>query len=136
VPLGYTIWHDDATVEYPDYTGTGKGVIDNICMQHQHLLHHTHQLSNILIKLDGERAGSETYVTASMRFMREGKLMQIGVWGRYIDRWSKRDGRWAMDHRKVILEYDEMREVNPMQMYDLGKRDHSDPSYEVLDDLA
>ena len=132
VPLGHSIWHDDAIADYPDYQGPGKGVIDHICKQHLRLLHHSHQLSNILIELDGDRAGSETYATASLRLKQDGKTQHIGVWCRYIDKWSKRDGRWGIDHRKVIIDFDEIRETTPMQDYGVGRRDRSDPSYDTL----
>jgi hypothetical protein len=132
MPLGHSIWHDDAVADYPDYQGSGKGVIDHICKQHLHLLHHTHQLSNILIELAGDRAASETYATASLRMKRGETIQQIGVWCRYLDKWSRRSGRWGIDHRKVIIEFDEIRDVTPMQSYATGQRDRSDPSYEFL----
>src|SRR5580698_753031 len=116
IPLGHSIWHDDAVADYGAdvYQGNGRGVIDHICAQHLHTLHHSHQVSNILIELDGERAASESYVTASLRVRRGAKLMQMTVWSRYIDRWSRREGRWALDHRLTVRDFDEIREVVPM----------------------
>src|SRR5579864_5098115 len=68
VELGYSVWHPDGLAEYEAYySGTGRGVIDKICGNHQALLAHSHQISNIIIELDGERAGSESYVTATLR---------------------------------------------------------------------
>jgi hypothetical protein len=49
----------------------GAGWIDFICEEHRKFLHHSHQVTNIVIDLDGERAGSESYVTATLR-AREG----------------------------------------------------------------
>ena len=66
-------------------------MIDHICAQHLHTLHHSHQVSNILIELDGDRAGSEAYVTASLRVRSGEGIQQITVWGRYVDRWSRRE---------------------------------------------
>jgi hypothetical protein len=99
--LGYSIWHEDGTADYgvEVFQGTGRGFIDFVCGQHRGTLNHSHQVTNIVIELDGDRAGSEAYMTLSMRVERDGRLMQIGVLSRYIDRWSKRDGRWAIDHR-------------------------------------
>jgi hypothetical protein len=107
-------------------------VIDLICAQHRRLLVHSHQISNIIIELDGERAGSESYVTATLR-MRDGeRLKQIMVWSRYIDRWSRRNGRWGIDKRVAVRDFDEVREVVAMSQPIGGKRDSSDPSYDVL----
>ena len=136
VPLGRSIWHEDAIADYGEavYRGDGRGVIDHICAQHLHALHHSHQVSNILIELDGDRAGSESYVTASLRIRRGDKLEQITVWGRYVDRWSRRNGRWGLDERIAIRDFDEIREVVAMADHDTGRRDRSDPSYAVLRD--
>jgi hypothetical protein len=134
VPLGHSIWHEDGIADYGEtvYQGNGRGVIDYICAQHLHTLHHSHQVSNIIIELDGDRAGSESYVTASLRMMRGEQLKQMTVWGRYIDRWSRRDGRWGLDKRISIRDFDEVRDVVAMGNHDIGRRDRSDPSYTVL----
>jgi hypothetical protein len=134
VPLGHSIWHADAIADYGAdvYQGNGRGVIDHICAQHRHTLHHSHQVSNILIELNGDRAASESYVTASLRVRRGAKLMQMTVWSRYIDRWSRREGRWGLDHRLTVRDFDEIREVEPLKEHDVGRRDRSDPSYRVL----
>ena len=133
--LGYSIWHGDGTADYGhSYHGTGHGFIDHVCAQHSQMQQHSHQMSNIIIELDGDKAGSESYVTATLRMAREGKTMQISVISRYVDTWSKRDGRWALDHRHAIMEMDEMREITPMREHDTARRDRSDPSYAVLKD--
>lgn len=135
--LGYSIWHQGAVADYGDfYHGDGPGVIDLICEQHRHMLCHTHQVGNILIRLDGDRAGSETYVTANLRIKRGEQLQQMTVWSRYIDQWSKRDGHWGIDKRLTIRDFDEVREVVPLSSTEsAGSRDTSDPSYGVLRDL-
>ncbi len=131
--LGYSIWHEGGTADYgQNYQGTGRGFIDHVCAQHAGLQQHSHQMSNIVIELDGDKAGSESYVTATLRMVRDGKTMQMSVISRYIDTWSKREGRWALDHRRAVMEMDEMREVAPMKVHDIARRDRSDPSYTVL----
>lgn len=135
VPLGHSIWHEDGYADYgPDYyQGVGKGVIDTICKHHLGLLSHSHQVTNILIQLDGDRAGSEAYISGTMRMEREGKLMQLGVWGRYLDAWEKRDGRWGLARREVTFDHQEIREVTGMPAHGVAPaRDRSDPSYKFL----
>jgi hypothetical protein len=132
--LGYSIWHADGTADYGKdvFQGTGRGFIDHVCRQHSGLLHHSHQVTNIIIELDGDRAGSEAYVTATLRMKREGELLQMTVLSRYIDRWSKRERRWAIDHRVTVMDMDEIRKVAPMKEHGVARRDHGDPSYLVL----
>lgn len=134
VPLGHSIWHDDATADYGAayYQGPGKGVIDRICADHAGLLGHSHQIGNILIRLDGDRAGSEAYCTATLRMQRGEALMQISVWSRYVDRWSYRHGRWGLDHRMAIRDFDEVRDVRAMSHGTMGRRDRDDPSYTLF----
>ncbi len=132
--LGYAIWHEDGTADYGAdvWQGSGRGFIDHVCSQHGHLLQHAHQVTNIIIELDGDRAASEAYVTARLRMERGGKLLQMVVVSRYLDRWSRRGGRWAIDHRHTVMEMDEIAEVTPMKHHDIARRDRGDPSYSVL----
>jgi hypothetical protein len=134
IPLGHSIWHEDGVADYGAavYQGPGKGLIDYICAQHRNTLHHSHQVSNILIHLDGDRAGSESYVSASLRVMSGKQIRQISAWGRYIDSWSRREGHWGLDKRISIRDFDEIRDVVEMVRHDAGKRDPTDPSYDVL----
>jgi SnoaL-like domain len=134
VPLGHSIWHDDGIADYGEdvYRGDGRSVIDHICAQHRRTLHHSHQVSNIIVELDGDRAGSESYVTATLRVRSGEQLKQINVWGRYIDRWSRRNNRWGLDRRLSIRDFDEVRDVTALYSHDVGRRDRSDPSYVVL----
>jgi SnoaL-like domain len=133
VPLGHSIWHEDGVADYGGYyQGAGKGVIGLICQNHSGLLHHSHQISNILIELHGDKAGSESYCTASLRLQRGDKVVHMMVWSRYVDSWSRRDGRWGLDKRIAIRDFDEVREVTVMEHHEVGKRDHTDPSYGVL----
>lgn len=131
--LGYSIWHEDGTADYGEavFVGTGRGFVDQVCAQHAQLLVHSHQVTNVVIELDGDLAASEAYVTARLRMERGDKLLQMEVLSRYLDRWSRRDGRWAIDHRQTVMDMDEIREVTPMKSHEV-RRDRSDPSYQFL----
>ncbi|MCK9563830.1 MAG: nuclear transport factor 2 family protein [Bacteroidales bacterium] len=132
--LGYTIWHDDAVADYGAdvYQGSGRGFIDHVCAVHRRTLHHSHQVTNIIIQLDGDTAASEAYVTGTLRMMRDDKLFQVTAWSRYIDQWSRRDGRWGIDKRVAVMDFDEIREVTAMNKLSRASRDHNDPSYRIL----
>lgn len=131
--LGYSIWHDDGMVEYGDYyQGGHRDLIDKICASHLQVQYHSHQMTNIIIELDGDRASSESYVTAYLRLERNGQLKQMTVLSRYVDTWSRRNGRWGIDKRIAIRDLDEIRDIAPMSPANEGSRDKSDPSYAVL----
>jgi hypothetical protein len=134
IALGHSIWHEDSTADYGKdfYQGSGRGVIDLICAQHLRTLHHSHQVSNIIIDLQGDRAASESYVTATLRISRGEQPQQMTVWSRYIDQWSRRKARWGLDKRIAIRDFDEVRDVVPMSDTQVGQRDRSDPSYAAL----
>src|SRR5579863_1018399 len=130
--LGHSIFHADATANYGDfYRGSGFGAIDAICESHRHLVRHSHQITTTTIAIDGDRAGSEAYHIAAIRMMATGKLMQVTVWGRYLDTWSRRGGQWGIDHRQVLRDLDEIREVMPLSP-GVPLRGRDCPSYTVL----
>jgi hypothetical protein len=133
--LGYSIWHDDAVVDYGDsiYRGSGRGVIDLICDSHLRGVVHSHQITNIIIELEGDRALSEAYVTSGARIMFDGVLKQITTRGRYLDRWSRRNGRWGIEMRYFALDFDEIRPITPAHTPPRFSLDRSDPSYALFD---
>jgi hypothetical protein len=131
IALGQSIWHEDATADYGEdyYQGPGKGVIELICKHHLATTGHSHQVTNILIEPDGDRASSESYCIAALRVLHNGTHSQITVWTRYIDRWSRRNGVWGLEHRIAVKDFDEIRSVTPLTQTTMGRRDMSDPSY-------
>ena len=64
--------------------------------QHRQADATSHQLANVLIDVQGDRATSESYVTACIRTGGH----DITVRGRYSDVWSCRSGRWGIDERR------------------------------------
>jgi hypothetical protein len=136
IPLGHSVWHEDSFADYGAdyYQGPGRAVIDLICKNHLSLLSHSHQVTNILIELHGDRAASESYITGTMRLERQSKLLQLGIWARYLDNWERRQGRWGLARREVVFDHDEMREVTPTGRRLTVTRDKSDPSYRVFEE--
>ena len=137
--LAHTVWHPDGTADYGAsmYQGTGAGFIDWVWVQHAGMFGHSHQITNILIDVDGDRAGSEAYVTAALRLPSDGEqAVEIVSRGRYVDTWSRRNGRWAIDHRRYAEDFTSTYPVTPMENSDpalrAARRDRDDPSYAVL----
>ncbi len=104
--LGYGVWHPDGTALYSGiYEGSGRGFIDWVCEVHRGMEFTSHQVTNILIALDGDTATSEAYVTVRLRTSDTGSgRFNIMTTGRYLDRWSCRHGHWAIDHRQYLTD--------------------------------
>jgi ketosteroid isomerase-like protein len=131
--LGLGVYHDDATVDYGTmFQGTGHEVIRYIIASHAYLRNHLHRITNIIVEVDGDRAGSETYVDARFRLTQEGAEMEMFTRGRYVDRWEKRDGRWAIAQRTYVHEMDGRRPAGEEAYAVAGIRDDGDPSYAAL----
>jgi hypothetical protein len=92
-----SVWHPGGTASYRPgiYEGTGEGFLDWVWPVHESFERTSHQVTNILIEIDGDRATSETYVTACLR----NETVDVTDRGRYSDVWSKRDGAWGIDAR-------------------------------------
>jgi hypothetical protein len=106
--LTRSVWHADGTGDYgnPRVTGDADFVIDGMWEAHSRYDRHCHQLTNRLIEVAGDRAVSETYAIIFLRQPPEdGRVRESVVRGRYLDRWSRRDGRWAIDHRQFVIDF-------------------------------
>src|SRR5262245_60411547 len=138
--LARTVWHADGTADYGAnmFQGTGSGFIEWVWTQHAAMMGHSHQITNVLIEVDGERAASEAYVTAALRLEADANAhaTEIVSRGRYVDTWSRRDGRWAIDHRRFVEDFTSTYPVTAMEATDpavaTARRDRDDPSYQVL----
>jgi SnoaL-like domain len=113
--LGSKIWHPDGEAHYEGiFEGTGRAFMD-WCFQGMALMEGvSHQLTNVLIHVDGETASSESYVHACERTAGN----DIIVYGRYSDIWSRRAGEWRIDNR--VYRHDVVRvqpvgELPPME---------------------
>ena len=98
----------------------------------------SHQITNVLIDVhDGDHAVSEAYVTALVRTNpQDGKTTDFVARGRYLDRWSRRSGTWAIDHRQYVDDVTEVHEFSVAEVGDgsapVGRRDQDDPSYALF----
>jgi hypothetical protein len=94
--LAAEIWHEDGLAHYDGiFEGTAAGFIDFVFEQHRNCDATSHQLTNVLVEVDGARATSESYVTACIR----ASGVDVIVRGRYIDTWSCRADKWRIDER-------------------------------------
>jgi hypothetical protein len=132
--LGYEVWHEDGTADFgPEiFQGRGRDFVDYVSQSHLRRTVHSHQLASIGIEVVGDRAASEAYATVRLRTRTGEQWTEELYVGRYLDRWSYRDGRWAIDHRIWVLDFDELDRPMRPRLPIGGRRDRSDPSYTVF----
>lgn len=135
--LALSVWHPHATVDYGFFKGTGTEFVDWVWKQHEQFSAHSHQITNILIEVDGQRAVSEAYVTVALRMKpNAGRVADIVDRGRYLDRWSQRGGMWAIDQRRFLDDFQAVYDMPATAATDgsqaTGRRGPDDPSYGVL----
>jgi len=138
--MAKAVWHPGGTVAYGDvYDGPAIDYFEGSWNYRAGLANFSHQVTNILIDVTGETAASEAYVTASLQHQPEDGTVKEDLYrGRYLDRWSLRDGRWAIDRRQFIpdsytrIAFDAAL-LRP-SFLGLGRKDRTDPSYALLRD--
>lgn len=138
--LAEQVWHSDGTADYgPGYRGSGSGFLDFVWAYHAGFRAHSHLVGNILITVDLEAgtAVSETSVAVWLQTVpADGMVTDQQHRGRYLDRWSRREGRWAIDHRIYVADilYEEQHAAIPDTEYSApsGTRDRTDLSYPAL----
>lgn len=131
-PAAYAVWHADGTAHYHDmYEGSGHGFVDWVWEAHAATERHSHQIAQSLIEVNGDTANSESYVTVALWTLpdAEGMQREIVGRGRYLDRWSRRGGRWAIDHREHVLDMHTVQPLPRGPVSDLSRRDGGDPSF-------
>jgi hypothetical protein len=133
--LARSCWHTGATVEYVDvFTGSAMDFLDICFRDHLGYAAHSHQIANTIISVHGDVAVSETYLTARLRSKPDpsGRCVDTVVCGRYLDRWSFRDDRWAIDHRTFVSDIHSNFDVDRSVDSSSYRRDPLDRSYAEL----
>lgn len=131
--LTANVWHPDGTANYiGTYEGTGAGFVEFVWPVHEPMTAHSHQITNVLIEVDGDTAVSESYVMVSLHTQTsENSATTRLIRSRYADTWSKRDSRWAIDHRIAITDFTTTHDATGPNQPTEGSRDRSDPSYQA-----
>ena len=130
------VWHPNGTLDYDSYfVGTPEDFVTWVWEFHLTLDRHSHEITNVIIELDGDdRAVAESYFIVTLRWPTvDGEPTKVITnHGRYLDRLSRRDGRWAVDHRECIVDTGTRVELVDDPAIDgsasRATRDESDPS--------
>ena len=118
------------------FQGTGEDLAKFVCESHPQYETMSHLLGQSTIRIDGDKAGAETYFNATIARM-EGELRYLDMMGgRYVDRLERQDGKWRISDRVCTCEWSyTMRVEHDWQKgtgFVQGSFDKTDPSYAVL----
>ena len=136
--LALQVFHPDSVVTQPNssgggFKGTGAQWVDYAWKAHSGIAAHAHQMTNILIRVNGDKATSETYAMDSLRSEPTETSQSTNlILVRYADTWSKRNGRWAMDTRNIIIDFSTNNSSTGPNRKGVNRRDRTDPSYASL----
>lgn len=142
-------FHADATYKFGaidggwrDFVAAARAVITPTRISH-------HQVGNILYRIDGDTATTETYFTAYHRvpagapadapFPGDGQERDIVIAGRYVDRFVRRDGDWRIAHRTGLGDWRRDAPGNDAGLFDQppdwrGAIDPGDPGMAAVAD--
>lgn len=135
-----SIGHPDAKVafgktEFPNWTA----YTDWMMKAHGEMEGNNHRISNILIEVKGDTAVSESTGTATLLVKKEGRddmYEERWMHSRYLDKWSRRNGKWGLDSRQTVMDYRRVLDVPASVVkasYVMGARTgRNDPSYKLL----
>lgn len=97
----------------------------------------SHHLGQSLVRIDGDRAGADTYFIATIRRVDDDgieRLHQLG--GRYVDHLIREDGRWKIKKRITVRDWSISLPLTEdwigQRNFVPGERSGADPSFEAL----
>lgn len=132
-----TVYWPEAVDEHGLFNGNALEFADFIVPLLQGMKSTMHQISNILIDLQGSRASVESYVIAYHSVPgADGGHTELIVGGRYLDSFERRNSSWKIAHRTYVMDWNESRPSTAnwdsgmmAQLKVRGTHDRSDPSY-------
>lgn len=134
-PLLRSAYHDDAVDDHVGFVGPVEDFIDWAFAYHSTQTRYQHYLLNHTAEVNGDEAHAETYYLFVATDREPANHMTLSG-GRYVDRFERRDGRWAIVDRVCVVEWNaESTSVLTEEILALlpdiksATHDRSDPSY-------
>lgn len=126
-------YHSDATDDHGLYSGDVDGLMVFLAAVAATLQATSHQLGPPHIEVSVDTARAETYCLGWYeRCGSDDSIWSIAQGLRYLDRFERRDGRWAIASRVVVLDWERVfppgRPSTPATSWQRGARGQADPS--------
>jgi 3-phenylpropionate/cinnamic acid dioxygenase small subunit len=134
--LARTCYHPDAFDDHGRYKGDVNGLIDFFRTLGATLRVTTHQMGTPHIELVGGTAWVETYCMFRRDSYHASPQDAVLQGLRYLDRFEKRHGQWAIAYRQVVLDWEQSGALAPTPpssaTWSRGDHGEHDPSFEFL----
>lgn len=115
-------FHDDASIHISWFSGPATEFVErskNMVAEIKQGEHGKHQIGRGKIQVKGNKAISECNVELLRRVMGEEFEFDTLTWGRFIDKFEKRDeGVWRIVQRTMVYEKDRLDPLNPAHVPD------------------
>jgi hypothetical protein len=110
IDLVRSVFHSDAWIQFPEslYVGPVEGFLELMEWEMPRFSRTMHFLGNSLIEFDGPTtAHVETYLEADHQGseIHHWKNDMVKLWARYLDRFEKRDDKWLIASRRLIVDW-------------------------------
>jgi len=134
--LARSAYHDDALEDHGGFVGRVDDFITWTLDYQARFARHQHYVTNHTVEVAGDTAHAETYyLFVATELDPAAPLTAFG--GRYVDRFERRGGRWAIAARVLLVEWRTTLpcELSPaafaaMAAAGVSGRDHTDISYD------
>ena len=113
------VWHEDGRMSASWRQGTADEFIASNKANWDKGLSIFHELSAVVIDVNGSRAVSQTKMTITQRAELDGVLCDVTCMARHYDRWEKRVGLWGLLLRDTVFDRDRIDSVVPGQAINL-----------------
>lgn len=127
------VYHDDAIDDHGSFRLPVEEAVERILESTRRSKASQHNLTNIIVDIDGSSARSEAYAQCQLVDEVDGgeRLRMLGL--RYLDRLERRAGEWRILERRVVHDWSVCLPVlepwGRASFLPQGSRDGSDPVY-------
>jgi hypothetical protein len=133
-----SVYADESFDDHGDYKGSGRAFPGHVKNSYERTgVQCSHLLGQSQVKLDGDRAGAETYFIACIYPQIDdgaGKMTLMG--GRYVDTLVREDGGWKVQNRVCVRDWsvtlDTEQDALRARNFVTGQLSGEDASYAVL----
>lgn len=120
--LMFSAYHDDATDDHGVFVGAARDLCGRVVRSHARYASTMHCILNHTIDaVDATHATGEVYNITYLRTETPDGERLDTWWGRYVDTYERRNGRWAITHRICVHEWTESRTLGEAMPIDAAR---------------